>query len=173
MSASQNLVEEIVIQNPESFNIMKKFDWKKYLKYHLKWQLGIIVTGPLMYLFIDYLHFNYWSAVLSFQFVGALIFWPIDNFIFNRTKQCMLDVLYTAPTLGDVYKDQLLKDHVNDLKQEAREAIESPNWMEAEQFADWRSKVPTNIQANWSKLTDNEKFTIYYFAKVQALSESE
>jgi len=173
MSTSQHIVEEFVMNNPKSFNLMKNFDWKRYFKYHLKWQAGIVITAPLMYLFIDYCQMNYWAAVFSFQFVGAIIFWPIDNYIFNRKKVDPLDLLYTAPTLGDVYKDQLLKDHTDSLKEEAREAIKNPQWDEAMIFADWRSKVPTGVQKNWSKLTESEKLMVYYFTKVQAISEEE
>jgi hypothetical protein len=59
---------------------------KQYLTYHLKWQLGIIVSLPCMYLFQDVFHWPYWATIVGFQFVGALVFWPIDKFIFNMKK---------------------------------------------------------------------------------------
>lgn len=59
---------------------------KQYLTYHLKWQLGIIVSLPCMYLFQDVFHWPYWATIVGFQFVGALFFWPIDKFIFNMKK---------------------------------------------------------------------------------------
>jgi hypothetical protein len=59
---------------------------KQYLTYHLKWQLGIIVSLPCMYLFQDVFHWPYWATIVGFQFVGALVFWPIDKFIFNMKR---------------------------------------------------------------------------------------
>jgi len=61
-----------------------EFSWKKYVMYHFKWQMGAIVTIPLMYILLDYLHINYWVSVLIFQFVGALVFYPVDKFIFKK-----------------------------------------------------------------------------------------
>ena len=59
---------------------------KKYLTYHAKWQLGIIVSWPCMYLFSDILGWSNLATVIGFQFVGALVFWPIDKFIFNMKR---------------------------------------------------------------------------------------
>jgi len=59
---------------------------KKYLTYHAKWQLGIIVSLPCMYLFQDIFHWPHWATIIGFQFVGACIFWPIDKFIFRKMK---------------------------------------------------------------------------------------
>ena len=59
---------------------------KKYLTYHLKWQLGFFVAWPCMFLFQDFLGWPYWATVLGFQFIGAIIFWPIDKFIFRKMK---------------------------------------------------------------------------------------
>jgi hypothetical protein len=59
---------------------------KQYLTYHMKWQLGIIVSLPCMYLFQDVFHWPYWATIVGFQFVGALVFWPIDKFIFNMKR---------------------------------------------------------------------------------------
>ena len=56
---------------------------KKYLTYHAKWQLGIIVSWPCMYLFSDILGWSNLATVIGFQFVGAIVFWPIDKFIFK------------------------------------------------------------------------------------------
>lgn len=169
----QTPIEEAAMHNPKHFMIMKNFDWKKYLNYHLKWQLGIIITAPLMYLFIDYCGMNYWLAVLSFQFVGAIIFYPIDTYIFNKSKGSILDVLYVAPKLNDPIKDQLLNDHVDQLKEEALEEVANPIWEEAKEFADWKAKVPTSVQNNWSNLTENDKLIVYYFSKMIALNEEE
>ena len=60
---------------------------KKYLLYHTKWQAGAIVAIPCMYLFLDYMQLSYWLAVFLMQFIGALVFFPIDNYIFKNKKQ--------------------------------------------------------------------------------------
>lgn len=59
---------------------------KKYLIYHLRWQSGFIISIPCMYFFKDYLELPSWLVVLIFQFIGALIFYPIDKYIFNKKK---------------------------------------------------------------------------------------
>ena len=52
---------------------------KKYLTYHAKWQLGIIVSWPCMYLFSDILGWSNLETVIGFQFVGAIIFGQLTN----------------------------------------------------------------------------------------------
>lgn len=64
---------------------MKKY--KTYILYHLKWQIGILVSWPCMWLFKDVLGWSNFWTIIAFQFVGALIFWNIDKFIFNHGKQ--------------------------------------------------------------------------------------
>ena len=66
---------------------MKNFNWKQYFHYHLKWQLGMIITVPLLYLFLDVLHFPYIISVILFQFVGAVVFYPIDKYILSKKDQ--------------------------------------------------------------------------------------
>jgi putative flippase GtrA len=66
---------------------MKKFNWKQYGVYHLKWQMGIVITWPLMYLFIDILHWNYLCSMIAFQLVGAVVFYPIDRWILSKKEQ--------------------------------------------------------------------------------------
>lgn len=64
-----------------------KFNWKRYAIYHGKWQLSTIVTIPLMYFFADFCGLPYWASILSFNIIGAIMFWPIDNWIFrNKSK---------------------------------------------------------------------------------------
>ena len=63
---------------------MIKFNIRQYLMYHLKWQLGIAVSWPCMYLCKDVLGWSNLVTVLAFQFVGALVFWPIDSLIFRN-----------------------------------------------------------------------------------------
>jgi len=57
---------------------------KKFLMYSLKWQSGIIVSYPCMYLFHDYLHWNNFNTIIAFQFVGACVFYNIDVWIFSK-----------------------------------------------------------------------------------------
>jgi len=40
-----------------------------------------------MYLFSDVLHWPHWATVIAFQFIGACIFWPVDNWIFRRKNK--------------------------------------------------------------------------------------
>lgn len=65
-------------------------NWKQFLIYHGKWQLSTIVTIPLMYLFTDIVGMPYWGSIISFNIIGAFIFWPIDKWIF-RNKQKSLN----------------------------------------------------------------------------------
>jgi len=59
---------------------------KAFLVYALKWQLGAIVAVPSMYFFHDYLGWsNFWTTV-AFQFIGAIVFYKIDDFIFRKLK---------------------------------------------------------------------------------------
>jgi len=64
---------------------MKKY--KTYFIYHLKWQLGILVSWPCMWFFKDVLLWSNFWTIIAFQFVGALIFWNIDKYIFRNERQ--------------------------------------------------------------------------------------
>ncbi len=66
--------------------LLKSYFTKKFFNYHLKWQVGFVITTPLLYLFIDVLNYPYWLSVLLFQAIGALIFWPIDSYIFRKQE---------------------------------------------------------------------------------------
>lgn len=61
-------------------------NWSKIVKYHLRWQSGFIYTWPAMYLLNDVLQLPLWLTILVFQFVGALLYYPIDNIIFKNKK---------------------------------------------------------------------------------------
>lgn len=175
MSLAQFGIEEAAINHAKemlSKKQSKKLDWKKYLSYHLKWQLGFIITVPLMYLFLDVLHINYLLSVFLFQLIGAFIFYPIDNSIFNK-QSMLIDQLYTVPTLGDENKDALLKDHVEELKQEALTQIVNPDFSTFEEFGDWKSKVPPVLQKAWEGLSEETKLSVYYLTKLQALDEED
>jgi hypothetical protein len=60
---------------------------KQLLTYHAKWQIGFFITTPCMYLFSDVLQWPHWATVIAFQFIGACIFWPVDNWIFRRKNK--------------------------------------------------------------------------------------
>ena len=64
---------------------LKKFNWN-YLKYHLRWQSGIIFSWPVMYLLKDVLHYNDVVTIFAFQFIGATIYWYIDKWIFKKKE---------------------------------------------------------------------------------------
>lgn len=57
---------------------------KQYILYHLKWQVSILITAPCMWFFQDFLGWNNISTIITFQFLGAVIFWNIDKFIFKK-----------------------------------------------------------------------------------------
>jgi hypothetical protein len=59
---------------------------KLFLAYVIKWQLGIFVSWPIMYIMKDVLGWGNFVTIISFQFIGALIYWPIDRYIFKRKK---------------------------------------------------------------------------------------
>lgn len=64
----------------------KIFNTKRFLLYAAKWQLGAIVVVPCMYLFVEKYHFNYVLSTFLMQIVGALVFYPIDYYLFSKTK---------------------------------------------------------------------------------------
>jgi hypothetical protein len=59
---------------------------KQYILYHIKWQTGVVVSWPCMYLMHDIWGWNNFWTIIGFQFVGALIFWNIDKLIFKHDK---------------------------------------------------------------------------------------
>ena len=62
----------------------RKFDWKKYGIYHLRWQSGFLLNFGIFFVCINLLAFPTWLAVIIFQFVGAIIYWYVDKYIFNK-----------------------------------------------------------------------------------------
>lgn len=64
---------------------------KRYLIYHAKWQLGIVVSWPCMWLMHDVWGWSNFWTIIGFQFVGALIFWNIDKLIFKNDKHTTQD----------------------------------------------------------------------------------
>jgi len=64
---------------------MKNF--KRYIIYHIKWQAGVVISWPCMWLMHDIWGWSNFWTIIGFQFVGALIFWNIDKLIFKNDKQ--------------------------------------------------------------------------------------
>jgi len=62
----------------------EKFNWKKYGIYHLRWQSGFLLNFLIFYICINLLQYPTWLAVIIFQFFGAVIYWYIDKYIFNK-----------------------------------------------------------------------------------------
>ena len=59
-------------------------NFKLYLIYHLKWQIGIVVSWPCMWLLHDVFGWNNFYTIIGFQFIGACIFWNVDKLIFRN-----------------------------------------------------------------------------------------
>lgn len=56
---------------------------KKFLLYAIKWQGGSPIMAATMFLLpID----NIWIKTIIANIIGAIIFYPIDNFIFGMKK---------------------------------------------------------------------------------------
>lgn len=58
----------------------------KFLVYHFRWQCGLLLT-PLLFLFIDFWHLNYWIAMILFNVCGAFIYFPVDKYIFKAREK--------------------------------------------------------------------------------------
>lgn len=89
---------------------------KKYLLYHFRWQTGAIITIPAMYLFIDIMNLSTWIAVIFMQFVGAIVFYPIDQYIFKKKEP--LCIHCTNTTICEICRNKKLTQLQNllDLK---------------------------------------------------------
>jgi len=64
---------------------MKKLSkYRQYFLYHAKWQASIVVSWPAIWFFKDYLGWSTFTTSIAFQFIGAVIFWYIDQWIFKK-----------------------------------------------------------------------------------------
>jgi len=61
---------------------IKKLFTKQYAIYHLRWQISAWIMLPFMLLLETYLPL--WGNLMLGQFIGALIFWNIDKYIFKH-----------------------------------------------------------------------------------------
>ena len=57
---------------------------KKYLIYHARWQTGFILQYPLTYLMIDMWQLPTWLYCVLFAFIGACVYWFVDQWIFKK-----------------------------------------------------------------------------------------
>jgi hypothetical protein len=53
-------------------------NWKRFLIYSLRWQLGGIIIAPILWVLLEYLKLEYILAMIIMQLIGAAIFYPID-----------------------------------------------------------------------------------------------
>lgn len=54
-----------------------------YTLYHARWQLSSVLMMAPMYLFSTMLALPIWIAFPIVHFIGAVIFWYIDGWIFS------------------------------------------------------------------------------------------
>lgn len=62
-------------------------NWKRFLLYALRWQLGGLVIAPILWVFLEYYQLNYIVAMIIMQVFGAIIFYPIDMWIAKRKEK--------------------------------------------------------------------------------------
>lgn len=66
-------------------NKLKGILTKRYAIYHLRWQISALVMMPIM-LFLE-AHLPLWGNLMVGQFVGAMIFYGVDTYIFKEHKE--------------------------------------------------------------------------------------
>ena len=62
------------------------WNWAEIIKYHIRWQSGIIVSFPVFYIAYNWIHMNTVFAIIFFQFVGACVYYPIDKGLFSTNN---------------------------------------------------------------------------------------
>jgi len=67
-----------------SYELHILMPWKQYIQYHLKWQSGFFITWPVLMICTNYFHLPLWTSTIIFQFVGAIVFWYVDKWIFRQ-----------------------------------------------------------------------------------------
>lgn len=65
---------------------IKNWNWKRIGIYHFKWQIGFVIIWPCLELCYKILALDTLSALVFSNFIGALLFYPIDSFIFDKKK---------------------------------------------------------------------------------------
>lgn len=56
---------------------------KKFGIYLFRWQTGWFIFTPILYT-CDYYKIKLWLSIIIAQFIGALIYYPIDTYIFKK-----------------------------------------------------------------------------------------
>lgn len=64
-----------------------KVNWKRYWIYNVRWQLGGLVLGPILWVLLELIEFPYIIAMIILQLVGAAIFYPIDMWIAKQKNK--------------------------------------------------------------------------------------
>jgi hypothetical protein len=64
----------------------KNWNWKRVGVYHFKWQISFIILWPCLELSNNILHLSTLPALILSNFIGALLFYPIDLLIFNKKQ---------------------------------------------------------------------------------------
>tara|TARA_Y100000287_G_C14211811_1_gene351326 strand:- start:562 stop:777 length:216 start_codon:yes stop_codon:yes gene_type:complete len=60
---------------------------RRWIKYHVRWQSGFLISFPTMWLFNEMWNWPLWASIIGFQFIGALVYYPIDNKIFSTKNK--------------------------------------------------------------------------------------
>jgi len=68
---------------------IKKIITKRYLVYHLRWQISAFVMMPFMIVLQASLPL--WANLMVGQFIGAIIFYGIDSHILKEHKEDSLE----------------------------------------------------------------------------------
>ena len=71
---------------------------KQYLLYHLRWQISGIIMYPVLGILQSF-GLPLWFGVVMAQFVGALIFWFIDKWIFKDDTE--IDICIKHPHIDE------------------------------------------------------------------------
>ena len=61
-------------------------NWKRFLTYSLRWQLGGIIIAPILWVLLEYLEWDYIISMIIMQLLGAIIFYPIDMWIAKQKE---------------------------------------------------------------------------------------
>lgn len=68
-------------------------NWKRFLMYSLRWQLGGIVIAPILWVLLENWELNYILSMFLMQIAGAAIFYPIDMWIAKQKDKVLLKAI--------------------------------------------------------------------------------
>lgn len=66
---------------------MKNWNWKRIAKYHFKWQISFVIMWPCLELSHNVLKLDTLPALVLSNFIGALLFYPLDLYIFVKKQE--------------------------------------------------------------------------------------